>query len=50
MPDPVPSPGTDGPPLGGWPRVYALVCVLAVVVMLLLWWFTAHFNLRMEAA
>jgi len=50
MPDPVPPPDTTRPPLGSWARVYALVCVLAVLVMLLLWWFTAHWNLRMEPA
>lgn len=50
MPDPTSS--TDGapPPLGGWSHVYALVCVLAVAVMLLLWWFTAHWNVRMVPA
>lgn len=46
MPDVAP-PESERPPLGGWPRVYALVCALAVTVMLLLWWFTAHWNLRM---
>jgi hypothetical protein len=50
MPDLAPPPASERPPLGSWPRVYALVCVLAVVVMLLLWWFTAHFNLRVESA
>ncbi len=34
-------------PLGSWPRLYALCCALAVVVMALLYWFTAHFNVRM---
>lgn len=37
------------PPLGGWPRLYAVVCVCAVLVMLVLWWFSSHFNVRMEA-
>ena len=32
------------PPLGSWARLYALVCALAVFVMLLLWWFTSTFN------
>ncbi|MBL9079347.1 MAG: hypothetical protein JNL08_17735 [Planctomycetes bacterium] len=42
-----PSPSADSPPpLGSWPRVYALVCLSAVAVMALLWWFTAHHNLR----
>lgn len=49
MPAVAPEP-SERPPLGSWPRVYALVGVLAVVVMLLLWWFTAHFNLRMGSA
>lgn len=47
---PASSAGGERPPLGGWPRVYALVCVLAVAVMLLLWWFTAHWNVRMAPA
>jgi hypothetical protein len=34
------------PPLGSWSRIYALVCVLAVAMMLLLWWFTSHYNVR----
>lgn len=40
----------DAPPLGSWTRVYVLVCALAILVMVLLWWFTAHFNVRMGAA
>lgn len=35
------------PPLGSWARLYALCCVIAIVVMLLLYWFTSHFNVRM---
>jgi hypothetical protein len=50
MLDPAPPTDTTRPPFGSWPRVYALVCVLAVGVMLLLWWFTAHFNLHMSSA
>jgi hypothetical protein len=42
MPDPV-SP----PPLGSWARLYALVAVCAVLVMLVLWWFSASFNIRL---
>lgn len=45
MPDPAGPPRVETPPLGSWPRVYALVCALAVAVMVLLWWFTAHYNL-----
>jgi len=40
----------DAPPLGSWARVYTLVCALAILVMVLLWWFTAHFNVRMGSA
>jgi hypothetical protein len=35
---------TERPPLGSWPRLYTLCCVLAVVVMVLLYWFTSHYN------
>ena len=35
------------PPLGSWPRLYALVCAAALLVMAILWWFTAHYNVRM---
>lgn len=45
----------DGPPespcptapRAGWPLVYALVCVLAVLVMAALYWFAAHYNVRL---
>jgi hypothetical protein len=33
-------------PLGSWPLLYAICCALAVFVMALLYWFTAHFNVR----
>ena len=49
MSDQLPSTDAQRPPLGSWARVYALVCVLAFLVMALLWWFTAHFNVRMGA-
>lgn len=39
----------DAAPLGGWPRLYVVVCVCAVLVMLVLWWFSSHFNIAMEA-
>lgn len=45
MPDPAPAAPEPRPPLGGWPRVYALVCVLAIAVMALLWWFTSRYDL-----
>ena len=32
-----------------WALTYVVVCVLAVVVMALLWWFSAQFNVRMPA-
>lgn len=34
-------------PVGSWPLTYALVCVLAVLVMAVLYWFAAHFNVRL---
>lgn len=36
----------DRPPLGSWPRIYTLCCVLAVLVMALLYWFSQAFNVR----
>lgn len=47
LPSPEPPPT---PPLGSWPLVYALVCGLAIAVMLALWWFTSHYNVRLGAA
>lgn len=35
-------------PLGSWPRLYTLCCVLAVVVMALLYWFASHYNVPMR--
>ena len=35
------------PPLGSWPRTYLLVCVLAIAVMAVLFWFSSHFNVRL---
>ena len=32
------------PPLGSWPRFYALTCLAAVSYIALLYWFTAVFN------
>lgn len=42
------GPAEQRPPLGGWPRLYLLVCACAVLVMLVLWWFTAHWNVPLE--
>ncbi len=47
MTDGTREPPTARPPLGSWARLYALVCVLAVVVMLILWWFSSRYNLRL---
>lgn len=44
------SPPPHEPPLGSWARTYALVCLLAVAVMALLYWFTAHYQIRMGGA
>ena len=39
------SPPSEKPaPLGSWSRLYALVCVAAVIYIALLYWFTAAFN------
>lgn len=32
-----------GPPLGGWPRLYALVIVELAIVIALLAWLTARY-------
>lgn len=32
------------PPLGSWPRFYALACLAAVTYIALLYWFTSVFN------
>ncbi|MGC6487001.1 MAG: hypothetical protein ACON4Z_05120 [Planctomycetota bacterium] len=32
-------------PSARWPLLYAVCCALAVLVMALLYWFTARFNL-----
>lgn len=32
------------PPLGSWPRMYALVCFAALGYIVLLYWFTSVFN------
>lgn len=42
------APANDRPPLGSWPRLYTLCCVLAVLVMALLYWFSSHYNVRIK--
>ncbi len=43
-----PATPTEGeaerPPLGSWPKTYALVCACAVLVIALLWWLSAAFE------
>lgn len=46
-PDPA---GDPRPPLGSWPRTYAATIVLAIVVMLLLWWLTVAANTPLGSA
>jgi len=41
------NPPESPPPLGSWSLLYVVCCALAVVVMALLYWFTAHYNVRM---
>jgi hypothetical protein len=46
-----PPDGTQAmPPFGSWPRTYAVVCLLAVAVMALLWWFTARWQIPLGRA
>lgn len=47
---PTHAPGETPPPLGSWPRTYALTMLLAVVVMLLLWLLTAYGNTPLGSA
>lgn len=47
MADPNPRPEPP-PPLGSWARVYLLVALAAVIVMAVLWGFTAAFNMPMD--
>ena len=42
-----PLPPESRVPQGRWPLLYASCCLLALLVMALLYWFTAHFNVRM---
>jgi len=39
----------ERPPLGSWPKTYALVCACAVLVIALLWWMTSAFDPRRSA-
>lgn len=42
-----PAPNAARPPLGSWPRVYALCVALALLVMMLLYWLASHYNVRL---
>jgi hypothetical protein len=46
---PVLNAGQEPPPLGSWARVYALVALVAVVVMLLLHALTSAWSLPLPA-
>lgn len=35
------------PPFGSWARLYLLVVALAVLMLIVLWWFTATYNIRL---
>ena len=39
----------DRPPLGSWGRLYGLVAACAVVVTVLLYWFTSAFNIPLPS-
>jgi len=41
-----PTSSDERVPLGSWPRLYTLCCVLAIVVMVLLYWFAQAYNVR----
>ena len=47
---PSPAPAESRPPLGSWPRTYALTMVLACVVIALLWLLTAYGNTPLGSA
>ena len=34
----------DDPPLGSWPKTYALACAAAMATIALLYWLTAAFD------
>ncbi|MEM7204131.1 MAG: hypothetical protein AAF628_27975 [Planctomycetota bacterium] len=38
------------PPLGSWARLYVLVVVIAVAIMMALYWFTARWNIPLSAS
>ena len=44
-----PQETTDRPPLGSWVRMYGLVAALAVLLMVLLYWFTSTFNVPLPS-
>lgn len=50
MSQPQPDGPEAPPPLGSWPRTYAVVCLLAVAVMALLRWFTARWQIPLGSA
>lgn len=41
-----PTSSPERVPLGSWARLYTLCCVLAIVVMALLYWFAQAYNIR----
>jgi hypothetical protein len=41
---PMPTDDPERPPLGSWPLTYALVIVLALLVIALLWWLTVAYD------
>jgi hypothetical protein len=45
-----PIPPATRPPLGAWSRLYWLCAGLATAVLLLLWWFTATYNIPLAPA
>jgi hypothetical protein len=40
---------SEDAPLGSWARLYALVIGVALLVLLLLYWFTSAWNIPLEA-
>lgn len=38
------APSPEVPPFGSWPRTYAMVCISAIAVILVLWWVTATYD------
>ena len=44
-----PPPPEARAPRGSWSTIYIACCALAVLVMVLLYWFSARFNVRTGA-